>query len=417
MNRRFWRLPLGLVLSGVSFVWRRLMFGTTFVAVTGSVGKTTATRCLAAILSERFPTNATPGSQNHRLGLARTILRTRFSHRFTVIEVATRRVGAMWRACLQVKPDIVVMLSVARTHSHRFPNLEVIAREKAQLLRRLGARGTAVLNGEDPRVLAMAAGLRCRVIRFGLRPEFDIWASEISSQWPARLSFRVHSGGRSYAVTTQLAGEHWVHSVLGALAGAVACGVPLEQAAARVAHVEPYLARLQPAPLPNGAVMLRDEYEGSGVTLDAAFRVLGEARGCRRVVVHGDIWDTGLEPRERYQDLGRRAAEAADVAVFVGDPGPEASRAALAHGMEPANVHAFPELGQASAFLRAELRAGDLVLLKGKTEEHLSRLYFAQLGAVQCWKKECALLSLCDHCPKLWDKTTGEPQVGRHAVS
>lgn len=50
-----------------AYVWRRLMFRTTFIAITGSVGKTTAKECAAAIAASRDwkppPTvRATPGN-------------------------------------------------------------------------------------------------------------------------------------------------------------------------------------------------------------------------------------------------------------------------------------------------------------------------------------------------------------------
>jgi len=47
-----------------AYVWRRLLFKTTFIAITGSVGKTTAKECMAAIFSAYFPTIKTIDSRN-----------------------------------------------------------------------------------------------------------------------------------------------------------------------------------------------------------------------------------------------------------------------------------------------------------------------------------------------------------------
>jgi UDP-N-acetylmuramyl pentapeptide synthase len=44
------------VLCALALVWRRLLVGTTFVAITGSLGKTTAKECVAACLATRFRT-------------------------------------------------------------------------------------------------------------------------------------------------------------------------------------------------------------------------------------------------------------------------------------------------------------------------------------------------------------------------
>src|SRR5207253_1874620 len=102
---------------------------------------------LATILASRFPINSTRGANNSRLGLTKAILRTRPRHRFVVLEVGTKRPGSLRRAAWLVKPDVVVLLNVARTHLEYFATLEHIAEEKAQLLSRLGSGGTVIVNG------------------------------------------------------------------------------------------------------------------------------------------------------------------------------------------------------------------------------------------------------------------------------
>lgn len=401
------RYHLYYPLSGVSLIWRRLMFRTRFIAIAGSMGKTTATVCVEAMLAPHFPINVTQDADNGRTGLAKTILRTRFRHRYTVLEVGVRWAGAMRRACWQVNPDIVVMLCVAPTHTHHFPTLDHAAAEKAWLLSRLRPGGLAILNNDDPRVMAMAASRRCKLLTFGRSPESDFRASEVSAVWPARLSFRVHHGGESCPVQTRLVGEQWVYAVLAAFAVASACGVSLKDAADAVSRLEPYTARLQPVMLPSGAILLRDEYQGSIAGSAAAFRALREARQCRRVLVHGDIWDTGLDTPARTAMLGRQVAESADFAVFTGPNADHYAEASIRSGMKPDSVRAFPELKETADFLKSELRAGDLVLLRGKTEEHLTRLYYSQIGPVSCWKPVCGRLYLCDDCTQLSPAKSG----------
>lgn len=68
---------------------------------------------------------------------------------------------------------------------------------------------------------------------------------------------------------------------------------------------------------------------------------------------------------------------------------------------EPHCVHAFKRLEDAAELLRADLREGDLVLLKGRVTQHLSRIFHAQFGTVQCWTRQCRLTLLCDYCPAL----------------
>jgi len=257
MRRRVGRLWLtveGLALGALAFVWRRLMFRTTFVAITGSLGKTTTTRIAVPILSSSFPTNSTRGANNSRISLARTVLRTRYRHRVTVLEVGTKRPGALRRAAWQLRPDVVVILSVARTHTNYYPTLDHTAAEKVTLMSRLGKDGIAILNGDDPRVLAMAVRSPGSVRTFGRSPQFDVWASDVSSRWPEGLSFTVHAGGRSLPVRTKLVGEHWITAALAALSLAFCCGMGLPEAISALEDAETYPGRMQPLLLPRGAV-------------------------------------------------------------------------------------------------------------------------------------------------------------------
>lgn len=399
-----------------AFVWRRLLFRTTFIAITGSVGKTTAKDCLAAILSSRFPIATTYGSNNTFVQLMQTILRVRPWHRFAVLEVATDGPGWMRRMAPLVHPNVAVILSVAHTHSDKFENLAATAAEKARLLDSLPADGMAVLNGDDPNVAAMANRGKFSVTWFGTSASFDVRATQMSSNWPERFSFVLHSKSASHIVKTRLLGIHWVSSVLGALAAASVCGIHLEEAIPAVAGVEPPTARMQPVVVPGGAIVIRDELNGSVDTLETALQVLENSKAARRILVFSDVADCSRRPRRRLARIGRRAAALAETVVFVGSHADHGARGAILAGMPPENVYWFQLPLQAAEFLRAELKPEDLVLLKGCGSHHLSRIYFALLGDVGCWKFPCSKRILCDDCHELGANPVTPRAAGNRAL-
>ncbi len=175
----------------MTYVWRRLMFRTTVIAITGSVGKTTAKECLAAILEKHGRTLSTRYNQNDQYGVPPTIRRIRPWHRFAVVEVGTGQPGDIERSARLVKPDIAIVLAVARTHTNRFATLDDIAVEKAALLRHLPRNGLAILNDDDPRVAAMARDCHARTVLFGAGPQCDFRTSSPTARWPERLCFEL----------------------------------------------------------------------------------------------------------------------------------------------------------------------------------------------------------------------------------
>jgi UDP-N-acetylmuramoyl-tripeptide--D-alanyl-D-alanine ligase len=386
----------------LAYLWRRLLFRTTFIAITGSLGKTTTKECIAAILSAHFSTAKTLRNQNDRSGILRTIFRVRPWHRFAIVEVGTDRPGSMERYARLLRPHVAVVLTVAGTHTRNFSTLDQAAAEKAKIVEALPGRGLAILNAEDPRVRKMAASCRCRVKTFGVLPTNDFWADEVSSAWPSRLKMRVHADGETHAVQTNLVGEHWANSVLAALLTASCCGIDLKAAISAVEQVQPFYGRMQPVLLPGGAVMIRDEYNCAFATLEAALRAFAKFQAARRVLVVSGFSDSSKNSVARFRELGKMASEVGDLAIFISKHhGHHAVKAAIAAGMKPGCALSFADLVEAANYLKSELRGGDLVLLKGRMTDHLSRLFFAQFGAISCWKTDCSKRIMCDYCPEL----------------
>ena len=395
-----WR-AYNLFVIALAIIWRRLLFGTTVIAITGSRGKTTARECLAQILGARHSISKTMGNENGRAGIPRTILRARPWHRFVVVEIGVDRPGVMWRGALVAKPDVVVVTCVAREHMENFHTLEAVAREKTRLVQSLGRRGIAVLHRDDPFVRKMAEVHAGQTTFFGSSSDCDLWMD--SPQWDGTngLLLHLHSAEQSAVVRTHMLGTHWASAIMAAIRTAQVVGIPLWQGADSLTHLKPYPGRLQPITLDNGAVVVRDEYNGSVGTLDAALHVFSKLSAKRKIAVLSDFTDDPREPEERLGDIGRRVAAQFDLAVFVGNNHEHATRGALNGGMPYPNVHGFAELRVGADFLRRELREGDLVLLKGQCTDHLSRIYFALRGPVNCWTNDCKLRDLCDFCATL----------------
>jgi UDP-N-acetylmuramoyl-tripeptide--D-alanyl-D-alanine ligase len=396
------------LLYRAAFLWRRMLVRTTFVAVTGSLGKTTATRLLAGILSTRGRTFHTIGTQNSGSMVVLNILRVRPWHRYAVIEVGIDKPGAMDAPARAVRPDVAVVLGVAEVHTTGFENREAYAEEKAKLLCALAPGGVAVLNGADPRVAAMAGRTEKRTCLFGDRAGFDVWGEVLEGRWPDRLSCRVHRGTESVEIRTMLLGSHWVGALTAATATAAELGIPIARAAARLGQVPPHTARMEPVQLPNGVVMIRDDYSNTVGGWEASLEFLREARAGRRVLAVTDISDAGVNRRHRLRNLASAVAGWLDLLVLVGAENRYGVRKAMEAGMAAGQAHGFDSLRGAAEFLKTELRAGDLVLLKGRSTDHAARLFYAQSGSLGCWDDYCRKTMLCDECWELGFQPSGD---------
>ena len=148
-------------------------------------------------------------------------------------------------------------------------------------------------------------------------------------------------------------------------------------------------------------VFIRDDLKAPAWSLDAPLRFLKDANAGRKVAVIGTVSDTTGDSGGTYKKIARKVLECADLAVFVG---PNAHRAVRARENEGDNsVQGFPDLRQAAAYLRRELKKGDLVLLKGSHKtDHLARLFLDRIRPIQCWRDRCDKVIFCGACSKLY---------------
>lgn len=395
-----WRTDRWSVLTRARLKRRRLN-AVTFVAITGSAGKTAAKDLSAAVLSVVGPCHCNKLTTNEHVGVAETILHTTPAHRYSVVELSAHKPGYIDRSLDLVKPRIGVLTLVARDHIKSYKSVEAIAAEKGKLIKALPPDGIAVLNIDDP--LVRAIGERCgrRVIWIGEGEGATIRMRSVRSRYPEPLTLSVDYAGRSYEVVTALHGTHLAMAVLAALGVGLAAGVPLEAAIAAVAQAPMAPGRMQIMQADGGVVFLRDDWKAPQWQFDAPFAFMREAEAARKVFVIGTVSSSSLSSSKLYPKIARQALEIGELAVFVG---PHSLRALKARrDPDDGTVQAFPDIREAAKYLRGELRAGDLVMVKGSHHaDHLTRLILDRGRPVQCWDDRCRRGALCEHCPKLY---------------
>ena len=98
------------------------------------------------------------------------MLRADASTRYLVLELSARGPGHIAYLCGIAPPRYGAVLNVGHAHAGEFGGLDQVARAKGELVEALPADGVAILNADDPRVLAMAARTAARVVTFGVAP-------------------------------------------------------------------------------------------------------------------------------------------------------------------------------------------------------------------------------------------------------
>jgi UDP-N-acetylmuramoyl-tripeptide--D-alanyl-D-alanine ligase len=248
--------------------------------------------------------------------------------------------------------------------------MEAIIDAKAELVEALDEDGTAVLNADDPNVAAMAERTSANVVTYGLAPGADVRAEDIESHGLAGVKFILVHGDERASVYSRLPGVPLVHNALAAAAAGIIDGLDVADVAAALSEAQ-IPTRVSQHRGVNGSTIIDDTYNASPASMRAALDLLGEVPG-RKFAVLGDMRELGDASMDGHRDIGRRAAEVADVIFAVGDLGRWIGDAAIEAGHR--DVHITMDKGDVARALLPQLAPGDVVLLKGSRALELETL-------------------------------------------
>jgi UDP-N-acetylmuramoyl-tripeptide--D-alanyl-D-alanine ligase len=384
--------------------YRRILTRTRVIGVTGSLGKTTTKELISVVLRTRLQGRCSRGSENTASSVAGTLLSARPHHDFCLLEIGINPWvpnPGLDTSIEIARPDVAVVTCVSDEHRAQFPTHESVAAEKGKLVSALDARGTAVLNYDDPYVRAMAGRCKGTVVTYGTTRGAEVHGEVLTSSWPDRLALRISAGGGSVECATQLCGGHWVSAVLAAMATGRVFGISLRDAADAIAVIPPTAGRMSPETHPDGVTFIRDDWKAGWSTLGATIDFLRTARATRKIMIVGTVMHLPAGPESaHYEQIARDALGAVDHAFFVGshDGWAKSLRQQRdASGWDSLRV--FADVKALVEFLRSFLRDGDLVLVKGShVQDHLERVVLDRGHAIRCWRRDCGRHVRCYDC-------------------
>jgi UDP-N-acetylmuramoyl-tripeptide--D-alanyl-D-alanine ligase len=353
--------------------------GKRVIGITGSAGKTTTKECIAAVLAAQHTVLKTEGNLNNHLGVPLMLLRLEPEHEVAVLEMGMNHAGEIARLCEIAEPEWGVVSNVGLAHVEFFADgIEGIARAKYELIASLPGDGLAFVNADDVRVRRFGRGFGDdahsdrgeRAVLYGMAEDARVRAIEVDDRGLLGTQFQCVYEGQRCPVEMHLPGRHNVLNALAAIAVGLYAGIPMEQAAAALAALLPTEKRGNRLPW-RGAELINDTYNANPAAMQSMIAALVATPAQRRIVIAGEMRELGGEAERQHAACGRFAAQAG-VDVLVGVQGYAAAmvEAARAAGMEAVFVES-PE--EAAAWMRAHLRAGDLVLLKASRGVRLER--------------------------------------------
>jgi len=352
------------------------------VAITGSAGKTTAKELTAHVLSSAgLKVLRNIKNFNNGLGHPLTVLNLAKdkSYDIAVLEMGmSTPMNEIQRLCRITPPDVAVELNVLPVHVEHLGSIENVAKAKTELVEGIKPGGTAVLNADDFRVLAMRELVDGKVLTYGIENEADVRATDISFPRFGETSFVLTTPSGRSTVRFSLNGRHNISNALAAAAVGHHFGMSADEIADSLATVQAPPQRGEVLHFKEGFTVINDSYNSNPAALLSMVQTLIEGAGsARKIVVAGEMLELGENERAIHRETGENLGTSGiDKLIGVRGLANELVEGAKTAGLAASS---FAEDSDAAGeLLVQEIRPGDVVLIKGsrgvRTEKVLDKL-------------------------------------------
>lgn len=373
----------------VIFAFQRLAHGVyrewnkPVIAITGSAGKTTAKELTAHVL-EKSGAKVLRNIKNYNngLGLPITVLNLvkDASYDLAVLEMGMSTPNReIARLCEITPPDVAVELGVLPVHIEHLGTIERIQQAKAELVTGMKSGGTAVLNADDFRVLAMRELHEGKNVTYGIKMQADVMAKNIRFERFGETLFTLKTPVGEAEVSFPLNGRHNISNALAAAAVGHVFGMSPEKIAAALHEVAPPPQRGEILHFAAGFTVINDTYNSNPDALVSMTQTLADGAGAarRKIVVAGEMRELGADSAKMHFETGEKIARIGIDKLFGVEGDAREMLAGARRGGLTAVEFYEDSTAAADGFVN-EVRAGDLILVKGsrgvRTEKIIEKL-------------------------------------------
>ena len=379
------------------------------VAITGSVGKSSANTAIYSVLSSKFRVRDSQKNYNNETGVPLTIIGSASGGRnllkwirvfakwlsvlvsadypdILILELGVDRIGDMRYFMSFIKPTVGVVTNISSSHLEFFQSVDNIAKEKGLLVEALDPEGFALFNADDQRVARMTERTRAQVITYGMGQNAEIRASDITYCYrdgrPDGISFSLsHAGGTAEIRFPNLLGAHQAYAVLAAMAAGIVFQMDPADIMSSLGPFKSPEGRMNLLAGRNGSSVIDDTYNASPASTVAALSVLKELKAVRKLAVLGDMLELGVENESGHRVVGQKVfSSKVDIFVAVGKRMELAVIELISLGFPAASILQFADPDSAAEDLGKLVNRGDLILVKGSQGMRMEKIVASLLA-------------------------------------
>lgn len=342
--------------------YKRKQLSGTFIAITGSNGKTTTKELLVHIMSGFASLAYNEKNYNNNIGVSQAILSVSGQPAFCILELGTNHPGEIAHLADLVEPDMSTITNINASHLEGLGDIAGVFREKVSLFERTKEGGAIFINIDDPALRPVAETPMRRAYTYAINLRADFMLSPEEAKGLGGFDLEISLRGEQVRTTTRLLGTHNLYNIVAAVSIAHVCGVPKQTIQERVATFEPYPGRFKAMVSKRGYTIIDDAYNANPSSMEWAIGTL-EQLPCKgkKIAILGDMKELGEKNDHYHRELGRFLKRSSLSAIlFFG----EAARVAYDE-IKNGRAKLFDDKRALIAYTAALAKQDDLILVKG----------------------------------------------------
>ena len=343
-----------------------------YIAVTGSVGKTTTRDMVYSTVSAKYNSLKNTGNLNNQFGVPLTLFNLNKNHECAVIEMGMSGFNEIEYLVNIVKPQIGIISNIGYSHVEHLGSREGIFKAKMEITTNFDKNSLLIVNGDDDCLKTLKnQNLVYKLKTFGFEKDNDIYCEDYKID-DNSINFVVVIDGKTEEFFIPTVGKHNIYNAMAAILVGINLNMTIEEIKYGLKNFQCTKNRLDIIKKDN-ITIIDSVYNASIDSMNAALNILGRYEN-RRVAILGDMFEMGDYAEFGHRQVGKFAEGNTDVLIAIGKNSEYIVKELKEKDINSENLYHFDSKEEAIENLDSIIKDGDVVLVKASRGMYLEKI-------------------------------------------
>ncbi len=343
-----------------------------FIAVTGSVGKTTTRDMVYSTISAKYNSLKNVGNLNNQFGVPLTLFNLNKEHECAVIEMGMSGFNEIEYLANIVNPQIGIISNIGYSHVEHLGSRDGIFKAKMEIATNFDENSLLIVNGDDDCLKTLKTKVLVYKLRtFGFDKDNDIYCESYEMDEES-INFVAVINGKKEELFIPTVGKHNIYNAMAAILVGLNLNMTIEEIKDGLKNFQCTKNRLDIIKK-DKLTIIDSVYNASIDSMSAALNILGRYEN-RRVAILGDMFEMGEFAEFGHRQVGKAALGNIDIMIAIGKDSEFIVKELKENNMNENNLYHFETKEEAIENLDNIIKDDDVILVKASRGMNLEKV-------------------------------------------